>query len=104
MAKYKIKWTIEAELDLIEILDFYIQRNGTAIYSRKLYSRIKRTISTLSKNPNIGLKTEYESVRALVAGDYQIIYEITQDIILISMLWDCRRSPDSKKIFKRILV
>jgi len=104
MAHYKINWTIEAELDLMEILDFYIQRNGTALYSRKLYSRIKKTISTLSKNPNIGLKTEYESVRALVTGDYQIIYEITQGVVLISMIWDCRRNPENKKIGKRIHV
>jgi plasmid stabilization system protein ParE len=30
MAKYKIDWSIEARLDLIDILDFYIKQNDTA--------------------------------------------------------------------------
>jgi len=38
----------------------------------------------------------------LITGDYQIIYEITEDNIVISMLWDCRRNPEDKKIGKRI--
>lgn len=102
MVKHKINWSIEAEQDLIEILDFYIQRNGSAIYSRKLNLEIKKSILTISKNPDIGLKTEFDYVRALITGDYQIIYEITQETILISMVWDCRRNPDDKKIGKRI--
>ena len=44
MAKYKISWSVEAEIDLTEILEFYIQRNKTATYSRKLYSKIKKDI------------------------------------------------------------
>ena len=102
MAKFKISWSVEAEKDLTEVLNFYIERNGTATYSKKLYSKIKKSVSLISKNPNIGLKTDYESVRALVTGYYQIIYEIIEEMIIISMLWDCRRNPEDKKIGKRI--
>lgn len=102
MAKYKISWSVEAEIDLTEILEFYIQRNKTATYSKKLYSKIKKDISSISKNPNIGRETEYDTVRALITGDYQIIYEIIDDNVVISMLWDCRRNPEDKKIGKRI--
>ncbi len=102
MAKYKISWSVEAETDLTEILEFYIQRNKTASYSKKLYSKIKKDISAISKNPNLGIGTEFDTVRALITGNYQIIYEITEDNIVISMLWDCRRNPEDKKIRKRI--
>jgi hypothetical protein len=36
MAKRKIEWSVDAKLDLYNILNFYIERNGSAIYSKKL--------------------------------------------------------------------
>jgi toxin YoeB len=102
MAKFKVEWSIEARLDLLDILDFYIVRNKSAAYSKKLNSKINNSIKLISKNPLIGLQSGIESVRALVTGDYQIIYEILDKSILISMIWDCRRDPEDKNIDSRI--
>ncbi len=102
MAYYKIEWSIEARQDLISILEFYIQRNGNATYSKKLNSRINKSIKLLSKNPFIGTQSDFDSVRALITGDYQIIYEIFDRLILVIMIWDCRRNPDDKNIGNRI--
>ncbi len=41
-------------------------------------------------------------MRALITGDYQFIYEIFDQLVLIIMVWDCRRDPEDKKIGKRI--
>jgi hypothetical protein len=38
----------------------------------------------------------------MVTGDYQIIYEIFDQMILIIMIWDCRRDPGDKIIDQRI--
>lgn len=57
MAKYKIVWSIEARLDLIDILEYYIERNKSAAYSKKLNSRINNSIKLISRNPMIGLQT-----------------------------------------------
>jgi plasmid stabilization system protein ParE len=102
MAKYKIEWSTDAKSDLLDILDFYIQRNKSAAYSKKLYSEIDKSIKLISSNPFIGTKTDCETVRALITGDYQIIYEIFDQLLLIVMIWDCRRDPDDKRIGKRI--
>jgi plasmid stabilization system protein ParE len=51
MAKYKIKWSTEAKADLIGILDFYIQRNKSATYSKKLNAEINKSIKLISLNP-----------------------------------------------------
>jgi plasmid stabilization system protein ParE len=102
MAKYKIEWSIEARLDLIDILDYYIKRNKSAAYSKKLNSRINRGIKLINRNPLIGLQSDLESVRAFITGDYQIIYEILDRMILIVMIWDCRRDPEDKIIDHRI--
>jgi len=102
MAKYKIEWSIEARLDLIDILEFYINRNSSNSYSKKLNSKINRSLKLITNNPLIGLKSQIESVRALITGDYQIVYEISDNIILIVMIWDCRRDPGDKIIDQRI--
>jgi len=102
MVKFKIDWSIEAKLDLIDILDYYIKRNKSNIYSIKLNAKINRSIKLLSKSPFIGVPTDYDSVRALITGDYQIIYEIFDQLILVIMIWDCRRDPEDKIIDQRI--
>jgi|SRR5450759_4351069 len=102
MVKYKIKWSIEARLDLIDILDFYIIRNKSAEYSKKLNSKINNSIKFIIKNPLIGLQTQIVSVRAFITGDYQIIYEIVDDLIIIIMIWDCRRDSEDKILDQRV--
>jgi len=97
MVKFKIEWSIEARLDLLDILDFYM----SAAYSKKLYSKIHKSTRLIAKQPYIGTQTKIETVRALITGDYQIIYEILDNKIYISMIWDCRRDPEDKIIDSR---
>ena len=93
---------MEARLDLLDILDFYSQRNGNVVYSKKLFSKINKSTELVVRNPFIGLQTNIESVRALVTGDYQLIYEIIDTLILIVMVWDCKRNPPEKLIGSRM--
>jgi plasmid stabilization system protein ParE len=102
MVKFKIEWSVDARLDLIDILEFYVKQNGTTTYSFKLNSEIDKTVKLLSKNPALGINTNYDSVRTFVNGNSQIIYEIFDQLILIIMILDCRRNPEEKKIGKRI--
>jgi plasmid stabilization system protein ParE len=96
MARIKIEWSVEAKLDLFDILEFYHSRDGNTIYSKKLSSKINKSISLLSKNPLLGKQSDDPPIRALITGDYQIIYEVFDNLILIIMLWDCRRDPEDK--------
>ena len=96
MVKYKIKWSVQAKLDLIDILKLYLEGNGNVLYSRKLNLIIKKSATQISNNPSIGVQTDNDSVRAIITLDYQIIYEIFDNQILIVMVWDCRRNPDDK--------
>ncbi len=102
MVKFKIEWSIEARLDLLDILDFYFTRNKSAVYGKKLYSKIHKSTRLIAKQPYIGTQTGIKTVRALITGDYQIIYEILDNKIYISMIWDCRRDPEDKIIVIRI--
>jgi hypothetical protein len=87
---------------LIDILEYYNKRNKSSLYSKKLNSKINKSTKLISKNPLIGLQSEIESVRVLITGDYQIIYELSEDLILITMIWDCSRDPEDKILDHRI--
>lgn len=102
MAERRIEWSIEVRNDLFRILKFYRDRNKSNAYSLKLNNKISKTLLTLSENPNIGLKTRFKSVKTFTIGDYQIIYEIYDQFILVILIWDCRRNPNDKRIGKRI--
>ncbi len=42
MVTFKIDWSVEARLDLIDILDFYIKHNKSNVYSSKLHAKLIR--------------------------------------------------------------
>ena len=101
MAGIKVRWSAEARIDLLDILDFYINRNGNTVYSHTLNSRIYKSIKLVAKNPFIGKNTDDPAVRAFISGDYQVIYEVFDNLILIIMIWDCRRDSEDKILDKR---
>jgi toxin YoeB len=101
VVRFKVKWSLEAKLDLIDILEFYINRNGNSIYSRKLHQSINKNIKYLKSNPFLGKQSDYPSIRVLITGDYEILYEVLDKLILIVMIWDSRRDPENKTISAR---
>lgn len=98
MARHKIVWAKEAKEDLFSILDFYNSRNGNKNYSKKLFSKINKSIGLVAKAPFLGKATDEAYVRVLITEDYAILYEIFDALILVQMLWDCRRNPEESRI------
>jgi plasmid stabilization system protein ParE len=98
MAKRKIVWSHRAKIKLIEILTYFADRNKSKIYSEKLYRRINKELKLLLKESDLGIRTEIDSVRGLIIGDYILFYEVTADKIIIHTLWDCKQNPQDLKI------
>ncbi len=78
-------------------MEYYAQRNKSKTYSIKLYQRFKKELSILTKQPEIGIKTEIESVRGLIVDDFILFYEFDGERIIVHTLWDCRQNPDDLK-------
>lgn len=97
MAK-RVIWTSQADLIFTKILEFYIERNGSKGYSRKLNSEILSLITILSKQPFLGIKTDHENVRVFIIGNFKIFYQIDNDKLIIYFVWDCRQNPESINI------
>lgn len=96
MVKYKVVWGGEAKLDLFEIYTNFIDQFGSTTYCKNLNLKFNRAIKLLVKNPLIGTETSIPYVRLMIADDYQIIYEILDDTILIAMICECRKIDMSK--------
>jgi hypothetical protein len=94
MAKRKIVWSHVANIKLFRILEFYAERNQSTTYSKKLYKKFNKELSILLKQPDIGIITEIETVRGLIVDEYILFYEVTDDLIVVHTVWDCRQNPD----------
>lgn len=93
-------WSDNAHRIFTKILDYYVERNGSKIYSRKLSNEVFILIQLISKRPYIGIRTDNENVRLLIKGNYKIFYQIESDLIIIQLVWDCRQNPVSLSLTK----
>jgi plasmid stabilization system protein ParE len=98
MAKRKIVWSHRAKIKLLMILEFYTERNKSRTYSKKLYTKFRKELSLLLKQPEIGIKTEFEAVRGLIVDEFVLFYEVTAEMIIVHTLWDSRQNPKDLKV------
>lgn len=101
MAK-RIIWTSRTDQIFTRILEYYIERNGSKTYSRQLNRKIQSLITILSKQPFLGVKTDYLNIRVFINSDYKIFYQVSKDLLIIHLVWDCRQNPESLKIDVKI--
>jgi len=100
MAK-QVVWSLRAQTDRKEILNFWILKNKSNTYSKKLNELFKESIRIIADFPQIGKCTNDANTRVKIVKDYLIIYEETLDQILILTIWDSRQDPNRlEKILK----
>lgn len=74
MAK-RIIWTSRADDTFTKILEFYIYRNQSKTYSRKLNQEIHQLLNTVAEYPLLGIKTNVKGIRVVIKKQYKIFYE-----------------------------
>jgi len=80
------------------ILEFYTERNKSKTYSKKFYTRFNKELSLLLTQPEIGIKTELDSVRGSIVVAFILFYEVTNEMIIVHSLWDSRQNPTDLRI------
>ncbi|GEJ46266.1 type II toxin-antitoxin system RelE/ParE family toxin [Chryseobacterium sp. ON_d1] len=83
MAKRKVIWTVKANKERKEILEYWMLRNKTRTFSIKLNRLILYNIGLLADHPTIGRKTDIEKVRVKIVRDYLIFYEFSNSELII---------------------
>ena len=94
MAKKEVVWSVRAQQDRLEILEYWINRNKSKSYSEKLYRLFNTSVELLAERPEIGKSTDLKDVRIKVIREYRLIYQHSVDRIEILTIWDSRRNPD----------
>lgn len=89
----QIEWTPDAREHLNDILKYWVVRNASTSYSKKLYKAVKRAVYILSKFPDSGKKTENENVRSKIVEQYFIFYCYDDKYLSILGICDMRRDP-----------
>ena len=90
----KIICSANAKADKIEILEYWVLRNKSNLYSKKLNILLKEAVNLIAISPRIGHLTIKENIKVKIIRDYLIIYEIATDSIFIHSIIDGRRNPE----------
>jgi plasmid stabilization system protein ParE len=93
MAK-RVIWSLRAQSDRRLILEYWIERNKSNTYSKKLHILFKEAVKLIAAFPKIGKLTDEENVRIKIVRDCFIIYEETEEEIHILTIWNSYQNPD----------
>jgi plasmid stabilization system protein ParE len=93
MAK-RIIWTETAKKARREILEYWIKRNGSSVYSKKLSKLFRTKVSLLDTRHYIGKPTDFYDVRVSLVSNFSIFYKVRTNEIVIVGIWDNRRNPE----------
>ena len=79
----KIAWTLKAKKELVEILQYWIDRNKSNAFSLKLNSLIEAQLYLILEQPKIGRKTDIPNVYIKIIHKYLLYYEFVNGILYI---------------------
>jgi plasmid stabilization system protein ParE len=95
----KVVWSVRAQRERFEILEYWVNRNKSKTYSRKLYQLFRIGMKKVSEMPESGIPTGNPDVRIKIVKDYLIYYHITASkTIEVLTIWDSRRNPKKFKL------
>jgi len=101
MAKRDVIWTKTADLQFVGVLEYWVIRNKSTNYSKKLVKLVSRKTNQISQKPFIYKATDFKSIRVASMGNFSIYYKVTDEQIIIVAFWDNRQDP--QKLFKALL-
>lgn len=94
MAKRNVIWTRTAELQFVGILEYWVKRNKSNAYSKKLVKLVSERTKQIADKPMIYKATDFKNVRVASLGNFSIYYKISEKEIIITAFWDNRQDPE----------
>jgi plasmid stabilization system protein ParE len=98
MARRNVIWTRTADLQFIGILEYWVKRNKSNTYSKKLVKLVSERTKQIAEKPLIYKATDFNNVRVASLGNFSIYYKVSDEEIIITAFWDNRQ--DHKKLLK----
>lgn len=82
----KIIWSPLARNSFNEILDF-----------NSLIEKVNEKVLNISKFNFMGKQSDISDLRVIYLNHYELFYQISNDVIFITLMWDARRNPEDLK-------
>lgn len=99
----RLIWTHTAKLSRKRILEYWIKRNKSKLYSKKLNALFDDSAEQILEFPYSGIQFSDSQYRGKLIKDYYLIYKITETAVEIHLIWDTRQSPEKLlEFFKTI--
>ncbi|MCB0451169.1 MAG: type II toxin-antitoxin system RelE/ParE family toxin [Confluentibacter sp.] len=98
MAKRKVIWTRTADIQFVGILEYWVNRNKSNTYSKKLVKLVSERTNQIAEQPLTFKATDFKDTRVASLGNFSIYYKCHGTDIIITAFWDNRQNP--KKLLK----
>ncbi|REE07651.1 ParE-like toxin of type II ParDE toxin-antitoxin system [Winogradskyella pacifica] len=98
MAKRNVTWTRTADIQFVGILEYWVKRNKSNSYSKKLLKLVSERTKQIAEKPLIYKATDFKDTRVASLGNFSIYYKFNDTEIIITAFWDNRQNP--KKLLK----
>ncbi len=98
MVKRTVRWTRTADIQYVGILEYWVKRNKSTTYSKKLIKIVAERTKQIAKTPFIFKKADFNETRVASLENFSIFYKVTDEEILITAFWDNRQDP--KKLLR----
>lgn len=93
MAKRNVIWTKTADLQFVGILEYWVKRNKSNTYSKKLVKMVSDRTKQIAEMPLIYKATDFKDIRVASLGNFSIYYKVSEKEIIITAFWDNRQDP-----------
>ena len=93
MAEREIIWTDTADKQLQSILEYWLQKNQSAEYPKKILKLVDGYVEEIITRPDSYRLTEHGNHRVCVMGRFSIYFKRIENIIYITCFWDNRQNP-----------
>ena len=93
MAKRNVIWTRTADIQFVGILEYWVKRNKTNTYSKKLVKSVSERTKQIAEKPLIYKSADFDDTRVASLGNFSIYYKVFDEKIIITAFWDNRQDP-----------
>ncbi len=94
MKNLPVSWTVGAEANLLDAIEFIARDNPNAAY--RVAAEIRSKVELLAWSPGIGKSGRVHGTRELVVSDtpYIIVYRVVEDVVqILRVLHTARKWP-----------
>lgn len=93
MAQRNVVWTKTADIQFVGVLQYWLDKNKSNTYSKKLIRLVENRIKQIAKTPYTYKSTDFKDVRVASLGNFSIYFKVTEKSIIITAFWDNRQDP-----------